>query len=217
MPPIVALRPSRQVAIFSGRLGALAKGPEIFGNTTDIKLAPDRSIWINDPANSRITVITSTGHFLRSLRTLAPLHRIIPLRDSSYLAFSAGAVFLVRYSPNGSRIGSLPEPQFLAGVNPRAAESLFLPLPDGGSNCRLSLDDPLGPLEGRWGDLLANCWAHGPPIPELRLSKSETRQDTARSRPRFAGRAAIHDGVGGNPPNGTCARLRALSLRQRDC
>lgn len=136
---ILADAADRRIKAFSssGHLlwtfGRSGQGPREFGNITDIKLAPDRSLWINDPANSRITVITPTGQFLRSLRTLAPLHRIIPLRDSSYLAFSAGAVFLVRYSPTGTRIGALPEPQFLAGVNPRAAESLFLPLPDGGA------------------------------------------------------------------------------------
>lgn len=116
---------------FQWAFGRSGQGPKEFQTITDIKLAPDRSVWLNDPANSRITVLSVDGHFIRSFRTANPLHRIVPLRDSSFLAFSGSNTFLVHYSPTGIPIAKLPEPSFLDGVYPRAAESVFLTLSDG--------------------------------------------------------------------------------------
>lgn len=63
----------RRIQRFSHRgtlrwqFGRKGSGPDEFQDPRDLKIAPDGSVWVLDPANSRVTVLDGDGHVVRRI------------------------------------------------------------------------------------------------------------------------------------------------------
>lgn len=66
------------------QFGSLGSGPKEFRQVRDVKVGPRGRIYVNDPGNRRVTILTSEGK----------LERVIPIRDA----------------PHSERIVPLPDP-----------------------------------------------------------------------------------------------------------
>lgn len=107
---------------WSGRLawaaGRPGRGPGEFVNPTDIQVDAGGNVWVNDPANNRVTVLRQDGAVAEMLTPQRPAHRLLPLHDgSSWGIGNAGEGLLgYRYSRDGKVAGTLGLPPSLSGV-----------------------------------------------------------------------------------------------------
>lgn len=91
--------------------GRSGRGPREVANPTDLKIDGLGRVWILDPTNMRLTILSAAGSVDQSLRLPAGLVRIAPHADSTFVALGGGVkAFVYRLDDAGQvlSIGGAP-------------------------------------------------------------------------------------------------------------
>lgn len=113
--------------------GREGRGPGEFVNPTDLKLHQDGTIWIVDPALSRITVVSGRGRLIRTLQTVSAIERIIPQDGGGFLGFGFDAEVprFDRHDSSGRVLARLKHPSWLDTVPSLVSELRAVASPNG--------------------------------------------------------------------------------------
>jgi len=111
-------------------LGRAGGGPGEFRNPTDLKATP-RGVWVIDPGNVRLTLVSHEGAVLETLTMGREISTAIPQPDGSLLGFGATSPFLVHLAPDGSAHDSSLIPETLVGTHPLLREAYAAAAPTG--------------------------------------------------------------------------------------
>jgi len=107
-------------------VGRAGRGPGEFQNPTDLQMDAGGRIWVTDPSNLRITIVTGDGQVEQLIRPEQPVARVMPLNGGSRfwgLSQTIGS-FGYRFDSSGSVEGALPPPSILQDRHPLEYESL---------------------------------------------------------------------------------------------
>jgi hypothetical protein len=111
-------------------VGRSGQGPREFANPTDLQLAPDSTVWITDPSNQRLSIVTAEGDFRKLVRIPPSVRRCAPISTTQCWAMSfANDVFLLRLDTAGAVAERVPPPSWLANVPPYVREGFIQAAP----------------------------------------------------------------------------------------
>ena len=117
----------------SGHYGA---GPGDFRGPRDLKTDSDGNIWILDPGNARVTILSRSGRIVDTKPTGAyplPVNQLLPLRGGEFWATSLvdPAAFAVRFDTEGNPIELQPLPGRAAELSPMLRGTVLAGTTDG--------------------------------------------------------------------------------------
>jgi hypothetical protein len=99
--------------------GRKGSGPGEFRSVWDFKQGRDGKLYLYDSGTLRMTVVDQKGNLVRTHQIESLLDRFLPLKDGSYLGHSEFVnPFLLRFAPDGKRMGAIPVPPELRGRDP---------------------------------------------------------------------------------------------------
>lgn len=108
----------------AGRRGG---GPGEFGNPMTIVAGPDGTIWVNDPANGRISRFSRAGRFIDQVTVTEQLTSVLPFRNRGFAAlgnFESGNLVQV-YDSSGRMLRGIALPDSLRSVPLIAREAIL--------------------------------------------------------------------------------------------
>ncbi len=132
------------------QFGQRGHGPWEIAALADVQVTSTGEVLLADRGNSRITVLGPHGERRRMVSVGAPMHRVLPAARGGFLAAIGQGLWWERFDSTGRRLGPLPVPAQLAGLNGLSDEPISLALPDG-----------RGAVAFRWSDLVLLLDADG--------------------------------------------------------
>jgi hypothetical protein len=112
--------------------GRSGHGPGEFANPTDLAVAPDRSLWISDPPNGRITVLDSVGALLATIPQPSIVFRTQPLSEGRYWVWHPTQDFVELGDSGGEALTQPSKPRGLAGIDQWVRELFLVDMGKGG-------------------------------------------------------------------------------------
>jgi hypothetical protein len=156
------------------QFGQRGHGPWEIAALADVQVTSTGEVLLADRGNSRITVLGPHGERRRMVSLGAPMHRVLPAARGGFLAAIGHGLWWERFDSTGRRLGPLPVPAALAGLNGLSAEPISLALPDA-----------RGAVAFRWSDLVLILDAAGGVAASIRgperLEFPETRSFKAHA------------------------------------
>ena len=131
-------RGGRQLWV-AGRRGG---GPGEFGNPTTLAYGPEGLIWVNDPANGRISRFSRAGRFVDQVTVTEQLTAVLPLARRQFVALGnfENDAFVQFYDSSGRVLRRVALPDSLRGA-PLINREAFLAGSDRGASISLRYSD----------------------------------------------------------------------------
>jgi len=107
-------------------------GPGEFANPTDLAVAPDRSLWISDPPNGRITVLDSMGALKATIPQTLITFRAQPLPNGEYWVWHPTQTFVELGDTSGKSFQQIPSPRDLEDIDQWVRELFLVDIGNGG-------------------------------------------------------------------------------------
>lgn len=112
------------------RLGRRGQGPNEFQNPTDLQVGPEGSIWIVDPENVRLSIVSGAGRLLHNVHVPPLVRRCAPITTTRCWALlTSGSSLATLLDVDGSTSHDLPAPPPLTSLHPFVREGLIAPVP----------------------------------------------------------------------------------------
>jgi hypothetical protein len=113
--------------------GRDGKGPGEFVNPTDLRVDRGGAVWLADPANSRVTVVSAAGRLVRTIQTESAIERIVPLAAGAFVGFAYAGDMprFTRFDSLGRTIAQLGHPKWMDSVPSLVSELRVAASPDG--------------------------------------------------------------------------------------
>jgi hypothetical protein len=112
-------------------LGRRGKGPREFTNPTDLQVDMRGDLWVLDPENARITIVSREGRVRDQIAIRRPVQRLIPLDRNSFWAIGMTNAMAELLNAEGATVRSVRQPELLSDAAVAVRETRVSVTPDG--------------------------------------------------------------------------------------